>query len=138
MILLDARVFVIDIQRRGHIPRHHAGPEPRARGPRDPAIEDELDFLRAAQVEVFADHLLEEQPTVRSAPVKGCGNSRNHLRSRASILAAERPSQIACKRLGSAHVRMPLSSASKAMPSFANWRLAYSWPFRQSLALKGK
>ena len=31
MILLDARVFVIDVQRRGHLLRHHAGTEPRSR-----------------------------------------------------------------------------------------------------------
>ena len=66
---------------------------------------------------------------------KGCGRRRSHLRSRASILAADRPSQIACRRLRSAQDWMPLSSASKAMPSWASCRLAYSWPFRQSLAL---
>jgi len=31
--------------------------------------------------------------------------------------------------------RMPLSSASKPIPSLASWRLTYSWPLRQSLAL---
>jgi len=65
---------------------------------------------------------------------RGCGNSCSHLRGKASILAAERPLQIACRRFGSAQLRMPLSSASKAMPSCASWRLAYSGPFRHSLA----
>ena len=33
-----------------------------------------------------------------------------------------------CSALGSSHDRMPLSSASKAMPRLASWRLAYSLP----------
>ena len=74
MILLDARAFVINVQRRGHVLRHHASTEPRSRGTRYPAIEDQLDFFWAAQVEVFADHLLEEQATVH--------RSIEHLRGR--------------------------------------------------------
>jgi hypothetical protein len=71
-------------------------------------------------------------------PVNGCGSSRSHLRNSASIFAADSPSQILCSRAGSAQLRTPLSSASKAMPSLASWRLAYSWALMHSLALNGK
>ena len=77
-------------------------------------------------------------PAARSAAVNGCGRRASHLRSRASIFAAVRPSARRCMRAGSAQLRMPLSSASKATPRLANWRLRYSWPLTQSLALYGK
>ena len=115
-----------------------------ARGPlRTIAIEDQLHLVGAAEVEVLADDLLEEdaardwpvqnlgqrelrlqdRQVVADSPrrgprrVKGCGSRRSHLRSSASIFSADSPSQIACSAAGSAQERRPLSSASKAMPS---------------------
>src|SRR5258706_5992187 len=67
VILLDARVLVIDVQGRGHIVGHHPGAEARPRIARYPAIEDELNFLGSAEVEVLADHLFEEQAAVHGA-----------------------------------------------------------------------
>ena len=63
VILLDARVLVMDVQRRGHISGNDAGakPLPGAAFARHPAIEDELDLLGTAKVEIFTDHLFKEQ-----------------------------------------------------------------------------
>ncbi len=43
-----------------------------------------------------------------------------------------------CRVWGLSQRRTPLSRASKAMPRLRNWHLAYSLPFRHSLALYGK
>ena len=61
VVLLDARVLVIDVERGRHVAGEDAGAPARRRAPRDLAIEDQLHLLGAAEVEVLADHLLEEQ-----------------------------------------------------------------------------
>ena len=88
----------------------------------DAAVEDQADPVGAAQVEVVADDLLEEDPPghrpcpasgsgktppagsrcrsgsrPRGRGVNGCGSRASHLRSNASICAGPRLSQIACK-----------------------------------------
>ena len=47
------------------------------------------------------------------------------------VVAAESPSQSCCSCRRSAQLRMPLSRASKAIPSLASCRLRHSWPLIQ-------
>src|ERR1700685_100056 len=60
VILLDMAVFVIDVQRWGHPLGDDAGPQRRSLPSRQPSLKDELNLLGTAQIEVLADHLLEE------------------------------------------------------------------------------
>src|SRR5579863_3416686 len=60
VVLLDARVLVIDVQGWGHAMGDHPGAEPPLPTARYSAIEDQLHLLGAAEIEVLADHLLEE------------------------------------------------------------------------------
>ena len=93
----------------------------------DAPVEDQLHLVGPAQVQVLADDFLEEDAAgqrsvqhlgqgelglqdghvvaVAGLPVgavNGCGSRASHLRSRASILGADRPSQSCCNRWGSA------------------------------------
>ena len=63
VILLDARVLVVDVQRRNHALGDHAGTEPARRSPAHPAIKDELYLARPADVEILPDDFLEKHPT---------------------------------------------------------------------------
>ena len=67
MVLLYFRMLVVDMQGRDHALGDDPGAEPARRGPRSLADnapgEDEPDLVRAADVEVVADHLLEEDPS---------------------------------------------------------------------------
>jgi hypothetical protein len=63
-LLLDARVLVIDVQGRLTSRVTMSGAERRPHAARHPAIENELDLLGPAEVEVLADHLFEEQAAV--------------------------------------------------------------------------
>src|SRR5438105_467050 len=137
VILLDPVTFVIDIEGRNHPLGNDAGAKATGRSSGDPAVENELYVLRAAEVEVFADDFFEEDAAAHGAIQhlrerelglqngeiiaisglaipggKGWGSRRSHFRNKASIFAAERPSQRACRRSGSAQERMPLSRAS--------------------------
>src|SRR4029077_13417586 len=62
VVLLDAGLLVIDVQRRHHAIGDHTGAEPARSAPGDPAVEDEAHLAGPAEVEVFADHLLKEDP----------------------------------------------------------------------------
>ena len=64
VILLDAGVPVVDVQGRGHVLSDDAGAETSGGLRSNPAIEDEADLFRAAEIEVLADDVLEEQPAV--------------------------------------------------------------------------
>src|ERR1700752_2229661 len=64
VILLDACVLVIDVQGWSHIVRDDPGAEPCSCMARNPAVEDKLNLLWAAEIEVLADRLFEEQPSV--------------------------------------------------------------------------
>src|SRR5262252_4140766 len=57
VILFDARVLVMDVQGWGYAVGHDAGAKPLlgAASARHPAIEDKLDLLGAAEIEVLAD-----------------------------------------------------------------------------------
>lgn len=83
VILLDAHGLVIDVQGRGH----HPGADARPRIARYPAIEDELKFLGAAEVEVLADHLFGEQAAVHWA-VEHLGGRELRLQDRDIITVA--------------------------------------------------
>src|SRR4051812_5693380 len=70
--LLDPGMLVVDVQRRRHPFGEHPRPEP-ARGPLgDAPLEDQLHLVRPSQVEVLADHLLEED-TAGERPVQDLG-----------------------------------------------------------------
>jgi hypothetical protein len=66
VILLDPGALVIDVKggcdlgedARAHASRGAAG---------DAAVKDQRDLIRAAQIEVFADHLFEKQAAVHRA-----------------------------------------------------------------------
>src|SRR3984893_16607776 len=64
VILLDARVLVVDIQGRSDVLGEDTGAKPPRGAAIDLAVEDQLDLLRPAEIEVLADHLLEEQSAV--------------------------------------------------------------------------
>jgi len=60
VVLLDPGVFVLDVQGRCYVLGQDAGPNPSRCLAVDLAIEDQLDVLRATEIEVLADHLFEE------------------------------------------------------------------------------
>jgi len=67
VILLDASVFVVDVERGGDALSEDAGSHPSRGSAGDAAIEDQLDLLGATEIEVLADHLLEEDAAVHRA-----------------------------------------------------------------------
>ena len=127
------------------------------------AVEDQADLVGAADVEVVADDLLEEDPP-RHRLVEHLGQGELGLQDRDVVavaggavgggervrqdgqplaqqrvdLAGPRLSQIACSAAGSSTAANPLSSGSNPMPALAAWRWAHSLPLMHSLALYGK
>src|SRR6201993_2277528 len=87
VVLLDARVLVIDVQGWGDLLRDHPGAKAGFRRARYPAIEDEFDLLRAAEIEVLADNLLEEQATVQGS-VEDLGGGELRLQDRDIVAVA--------------------------------------------------
>ena len=67
VVLLDPRALVVDVQRGRDAVGQDAGAEAAGRAAVDPAAEDQLHLVGTAEIEVLADHLLEEQPAVGSA-----------------------------------------------------------------------
>ena len=65
ILLLDARVLVVHVQGRSDVLGEDKGAKPPRGAAIDLAVEDQLDLLRPAEIEVLADHLLEEQSAVR-------------------------------------------------------------------------
>ena len=136
-----------------------------ARGPcaHEPPVEDQTDLVGAADVEVVADDLFEEDPA-RDRGVEHLGQRELGLQDRQLVavaggpigggervrqdgqpltqqpvdLVGPEPSQIACTAAGSSTAANPLSKAVNPIPAFAAWRLAHSLPLRHSLALYGK
>ena len=74
MVLLDAGTFVVNVKRGCDSFGDHPRAETARRIPLDTAIEDQLDFFRPPGVEVFSNHLFEENPAT-DGPVE-------HLRQR--------------------------------------------------------
>ena len=60
VVLLDTRLLVIDMQRGDDALGNDTGTESTRRAAVDLAIEDQADLARATDVQVLADHLLEE------------------------------------------------------------------------------
>ena len=84
---LDARVLVIDVQGWGDVMGDHPGAELPPRLASDLAIEDELHLLRAAEIEVLTDHLLEEQAAVPRA-IEHLGGGELRLQDRDIVTVA--------------------------------------------------
>ena len=72
MVLFDPRGLVMDVQRWRDAFGNNAGAERAGRPLRDAALEDELHVLGAADVQVLADHLFEENAAM-NRPVKNLG-----------------------------------------------------------------
>ena len=72
MVLFDPRVLVMDVQRWRDALGNNAGAEAPGCPACDAALQDELHFLRTADVQVLADHLLEENAAM-DRPVKNLG-----------------------------------------------------------------
>src|SRR6202008_3335377 len=87
VVLLDARVLVIDVQGWGDLLRDHPGAKAGFRRARYPGIEDEFDLLRAAEIEVLADHLLEEHATMQGS-VEDLGGGELRLQDRDIVAVA--------------------------------------------------
>src|SRR3989304_2166935 len=60
MVLLDARMFVIDMQSRGHSLGNDASAKAARCGLGDPTLKDQLYLLGSTQVQVIADGLFKE------------------------------------------------------------------------------
>ena len=80
MILLDPRTLVVDVQRRCYPLGDHAGAEPPRRLLADPPLEDQLHVIGPADVEVLADHLLEEH-TAGVGSVEDLGQGELRLKN---------------------------------------------------------
>jgi hypothetical protein len=63
VVLLDTRLFVVDMPRRHDAVCNDAGTEPTWRAAVDLAIEYQADLARPANVQVLADHFFEEDAT---------------------------------------------------------------------------
>ena len=60
VVLLDARVLVIDVQRGNHAVGYHPGAELAGCPAVDPTIEDQLHLARPSDIQILADDFLEE------------------------------------------------------------------------------
>jgi hypothetical protein len=81
VILLDPRMLVIDVERWGDVLRHDPGAETGASIARYAAVEDELDLLWSAEVEIFPDDLLEEHAAMHRSKTQPAGlRSNNDIR----------------------------------------------------------
>src|SRR3990172_2295555 len=86
-VLLDPAVLVVDMQRGQHALGDHPGAEA-TRGPAaDAAVEDQLHLIRTPQVEVVADHLLEEHAPLHPV-VEHLGERKLRLEDRKLIAIA--------------------------------------------------
>ena len=63
VVLLDARVLVVHMQRRDDPVGNDAGAIPRGGASADAPVEDQLHVVGSPHVEVLAHHLLEEDPS---------------------------------------------------------------------------
>ena len=90
VVLLDARVLVVDVQRRGDPVGDDAGAVPRGGASGDAPVEDQLHVVGAAHVEVLAQHLFEEDPPLRRS-VEDLGPSELRLQNRDVVADALLP-----------------------------------------------
>ena len=87
MVLLDPAVLVVDVQGWDHPLGDHARPEPTGGAPRDAPVEDELDLVGSSEVEMLADHLLEEDPPAQRS-VQHLGQRKLGLEDRELVAVA--------------------------------------------------
>lgn len=94
VVLPDRGVLVVDVQARGDSLGDDSGAEPARGGPRslpdDPPVEDQPDLVRAADVEVVPDHLLEEDPPAHRL-VQHLGEGELRLQDRHLVAVARGP-----------------------------------------------
>ena len=164
MVLLDRGVLVVHVQARGDPVGDDPGAEP-SRGrvralAEQVAVEDQPDLVGAADVQVVADHLLEEHPP-RHGPVQHLGQRELGLQDRDVVAVPGGPvgvgervrqdrqplvqqrldlsgpsrSQICCSPAGSSTVANALSSGVNPIPALAAWCWAQWLPLMHSLAL---
>ena len=67
VVLLDTRPFIVDVQGRNNAIGDDAGSKASGSGFLYPSIKDQLHLLGATDVQVFADHILEEDPAAERA-----------------------------------------------------------------------
>ena len=90
VVLLDARVLVVDVQRRDDPVGDDAGAIPRGGASVDAPVEDQLHVVGATHVEVLAQHLFEEDPSLRRS-VEHLGPSELRLQNRDIVADAPLP-----------------------------------------------
>src|SRR5271156_2380534 len=105
MILLDPRTLVVDVQRRCYPLGDHAGAEPPRRLLGYPPLEDQLHVIGPADVEVLAEHLLEEH-AAGEWPVEDVGQGELSLKDR-NVVTIAGCSILGCE--GVRDARQPLS-----------------------------
>ena len=62
VVLLDSRALIVDVQRGNHAIGNDPSAETPGSGFGHAPIEDQLDLLGTADIQVFANHILEENP----------------------------------------------------------------------------
>ncbi len=161
-VLLDVTTLVLDVQAGQDAVGDDACREAAWACSQDLAINQELNTIRAAQIEIVANHLLKELPSTHrviehlgeadlhledretvgkpeaaSSAVRGKGSDPTQRSKKSWMLSALNESQIACSEAGSAQARKPLSRASHGTPRRCAWRLAHSWALRQTFTAYG-
>jgi hypothetical protein len=158
--LLDAGTLVVDVQGGNDALGDDPGAETAWRARVHASSEDQLHLAWSTDVEVFTNHLLEEQSACRW-PVEHLGQGKLRLQNRELVAvsgpaigggvgvgqAAQRFSpqgvDLLCRQgvaerlgaLGASQDKRPLSKGSKPIPRCFNCRLSHSWPLRHNLAL---
>src|SRR5579871_2154041 len=108
VVLLDARALVVDVQRRRYPFRQHARAEASRRLGGDASSEDQLDLVGAAQVQVLADDLLEED-AAGQRPVQHLGQGEFRLED-GQVVAVAGLAVLICK--GVRQAGQPLAQQS--------------------------
>ena len=90
VVLLDARALVVDVQRGNHALGDDAGAKPPRGAPGDAPLEDQLHLIGPADIEVLANHFLEEHPA-GDGPVQHLGERELRLQDRQVVAIAGRP-----------------------------------------------
>jgi hypothetical protein len=62
VVLFNLRMLVVDVQRWRNPLSGHTGPEPPRSELSDTAVEDQLHVIGPANVQILANHFLEENP----------------------------------------------------------------------------
>ena len=90
MVLLDSAMLVIDVQRRRHPFGQDPSPKPAGGATSHTTLEDQLDVVGTTDVQVLADHLLEEDPA-RHRAVEYLSQRELRLKNRHLIAIARLP-----------------------------------------------